>query len=76
MYGQFRSLGRAARRGHVAEFVTSWGQQILFRPVKSDKQARRSKAQCLRHIKGASWLATENVLTKYAVSDNQKLTRL
>lgn len=76
MYGHFKSMGRAARRGHIAEFISSWGEQFLFRPVKSDKLAKRSKVQSLRHIKGASWLATENVLTKYAVTDNQKLTRL
>lgn len=74
MYGNFKSISRAARRGHIAEFRTAFGQQVLFRPVKSDKQSTLNKHR--RHIKGAAWLATENVLTKYPVPSNQKLTLL
>lgn len=79
MYGNFKSISRAARRGHIAEFRTSFGEQVLFRPVKSDKQGctnRHNGGGTNRHVKGAAWLATENVLTKYPVGNNQKLTLL
>jgi hypothetical protein len=55
MYGNFKSLGRAARRGHVAERTTAWGQVLLFRKIKSDKVGASSE-QHKRHIAGAMFL--------------------
>lgn len=72
MYGQFKSVSRASRRGHIAVFQGLLNTFYL-RKVKSQKGGKISKNGELilnRYFKGATWLSGA------IVTNNQKLTKL
>lgn len=71
-YGHFKSEGRAARRGNIAQFRGIFGT-VLLRPVKSSKGGTISvsgETRLNRHWKGAAWAGG------HKVKNTQQLTRL